>query len=89
MLPFLKEQGSTAAACVASVAAMSKKLEKSIAAAQKFLTGLRTLPQFPEIQSRQAANLKKSVEAIPSISVSESTTILETLDDSLWNPEWL
>ncbi|CAE7372114.1 unnamed protein product [Symbiodinium sp. CCMP2592] len=68
---------------------MSKKLEKSISAAQKFLTGLRTLPQFPEIQSRQAANLRKAAEGIPVISVSESTTILETLDENLWNPEWL
>jgi len=63
---------------------MSKKLEKEIAAAQKFLAGLRTLPQFPEI-----AGTEPSLDAIPSISISESSSILDTLDESLWKPEWL
>ena len=58
-----------------TLAAMSKKLQKVIISAQKFLAGLRTLPQFPEIQSRQEAKLSKSVDATPSIPTSKSTSM--------------
>ena len=57
-----------------TLAAMSKKLETAITAAQKFLAGLRTLPQFPEIQSRQERKLSKPLDATPSIRISESTS---------------
>ena len=86
---FLKQHCSTLAACAALWRPMAKKLEKAITAGQRFLAGLRTLPQFLEIQSRQETSLSKSLDAATSDSISESTSILEILDESLWKPEWL
>ena len=60
------------AACVALWRPYRRNWKRQL----KFRAGLRTLPQFSEIQSRQETNLSKSTNATPSISISESTSIL-------------
>lgn len=66
---------------------MFSKIKKQLDAAQRFLSGLKSLASFDLRVSEYATLLKEQIEQSENWSTAEGSEILALLDDSLWGSE--
>ena len=66
---------------------MFSKIKKQLDAAQRFLSGLKSLASFDLRVSEYATLLKQQIEQSENWSTAEGSEILALLDDSLWGSE--
>ena len=63
---------------------MAKQLERHRKASQTFLDGVKTLPNFREIQIKQHGELCRCLAKVDSLSTEVSGRLLSLLDHALW-----
>ena len=60
---------------------------KQVDAAQKFLRGVKSLPNFPELADKQVSRLQKMLDKVNSVTTEQAAAILDLLDESLWTED--
>ena len=63
---------------------MAAPLERQLKAAQKFLQGVKSLPNFGEIQQKQFKELQVQARKATNLSTDVSGRLLETVSADLW-----
>ena len=62
---------------------------KQVDAAQKFLRGVKTLPNFSELADKQVSRLQKMLDKVSNVTTEQAAAILNLLDESLWTEDAL
>ena len=70
--------------CEGSGPIMAMQLERHLKASQTFLDGVKTLPNFREIQIKQHGELCRCLAKVDSLSTEVSGRLLSLLDHALW-----
>jgi hypothetical protein len=70
--------------CEGSGPIMAMQLERHRKASQTFLDGVKTLPNFREIQIKQHGELCRCLAKVDSLSTEVSGRLLSLLDHALW-----
>ena len=60
---------------------------KQVDAAQKFLRGVKTLPNFTELEEKQVLRLQKMLEKVCNVTTEQAAAVLDLLDESLWSED--
>lgn len=64
---------------------MTLSVEKHLVAAQKFLTTVKTLSTFSDLEQKQSKGLFKALEKVALFSTGVAAGLLATLDSDLWS----
>ena len=68
---------------------MALAVQRQLEAAQRFLSGLTTLPTYAEARARQLEKLRKVLTSTPDLSTKQSGDLLLSLDTALWDEKSL
>ena len=59
-------------------------MEKTVLASQKFLKGLKTLPNFDDVKQRQKLHLEATLAKCLTFSTESAASIISVLDSDIW-----
>ena len=62
-------------------------VEKQLEAAQRFLRGVRSLPSYEDIQTKQLKGLLHCLDKVKDLSTAQAGIFLDALDPELWSEE--
>ena len=62
------------------------RFEKQLVASQKFLVGLRSLPQYDDLCEKQLGSVLKALNAVPCLTTSKVADMLSIIDAEIWGP---
>ena len=62
-------------------------VEKQLEAAQRFLHGVRSLPSYEDIQTKQLKGLLHCLDKVKDLSTAQAGIFLDALDPELWSEE--
>ena len=63
------------------------QVEKQLKASQKFLTGLKGLPNFPPLRQKQLQQVFSALDKSPNFGTEKASEIFDLLDEGIWDEE--